>query len=187
MKIKIGYIYKILICSVVLLGTVGCSDFLDEQDPSNLTSDSFYTEPKHAEAAIAAVYADARFIGDGAGIFSSNWQMLMAPTGITTTETAQNSDLNNLYALSYDASTGHIRNWWRGVYKVISNANLVIENVPNIDMDEAEKTKILGEAKFLRAWANFLAVRIWGRCSLDHQAAVEFCRRRFFSRAIATK
>ncbi len=162
MKINIRYIHKILIFSAVLLGTVGCSDFLDEQDPSNLTSDSFYTEPKHAEAAIAAVYADARFIGDGAGIFSSNWQMLMAPTGITTTETAQNSDLNNLYALSYDASTGHIRNWWRGVYKVISNANLVIENVPNIDMDEAEKAKIMGEAKFLRAWAYFLAVRIWG-------------------------
>jgi hypothetical protein len=29
-------------------------------------------------------------------------------------------------------------------------------------MDEAAKTKVLGEARFLRAWAYFYAVRIWG-------------------------
>jgi len=153
---------KIMGFLMLLLGTVGCSDFLDEQDPSNLQPESFYTTATHAQAAIAAAYADARFVGNGAGIFSSNWQMLLAPTGITTTETAQNSDLNNLYSLSWDANTGHIRNWWRGVYKVIANANLVLDNVPGIDMDEAEKNRILGEAKFLRAWAYFYAVRLWG-------------------------
>ncbi|GGW28970.1 membrane protein [Arenibacter certesii] len=141
---------------------MGCSDFLDESDPSNLTPDSFYTTSKHAESAIAAVYADARFVGDGAGIFSSNWQLLEAVTGTSTTQTAQNSDLNNLYSLSYDANTLHIRNWWRGTYKVIANANLVLENVPGIEMEEAQKNKVLGEARFFRAWAYFYAVRLWG-------------------------
>ncbi|MEO5979022.1 MAG: RagB/SusD family nutrient uptake outer membrane protein [Chryseolinea sp.] len=150
-----------MISSLLFMGTA-CSDFLDEKDPSNLTPESFYTEPKHADAAIAAVYADSRFYGDGAGIFSSNWQMLEAPTGTTTTETAQNSDLNNLYSLSYDPNTGHIQNWWRGVYKVIANANLVLANVPKITMDEAAKKRVLGEASFFRAWAYFYAVRIWG-------------------------
>ncbi|MEH6407516.1 MAG: RagB/SusD family nutrient uptake outer membrane protein [Leeuwenhoekiella sp.] len=153
---------KIFWLLVLLLGTVSCSDFLDESDPSNLTPDSFYTSAKQAQSAIAAVYADTRFIGDGAGIFSSNWQMLMAPTGTTTTQTAQNSDLNNLYSLSYDPNTGHIKNWWRGLYRVIGNANLVLQNVPDIQMDEADKAKILGEARFLRAWAYFYAVRLWG-------------------------
>jgi hypothetical protein len=157
-KKQIGKFY---LCAV-LVAAVGCSDFLDESDPSNLTPESFYTEAKHAEAAIAAVYADARFVGDGAGIFSSNWQLLEAPTGTTTTQTAQNSDLNNLYTLSWDANTGHIRNWWRGVYKLIGNANLVLANVPNISMDEATKNKVLGEARFFRAWAYFYAVRLWG-------------------------
>lgn len=163
MKIYIRHnIGKILLGSALLLGTVGCSDFLDEQDPSNLSTDNFYTTAKQAQAAIAAVYADARFVGDGAGIFSSNWQLPMAPTGITTTETAQNSDLNNLYSLSWDPNTRHIRNWWRGIYKVIANANLVLENVPGIDMEEVEKNHILGEARFFRAWAYFYAVRLWG-------------------------
>lgn len=156
------HIGKFYLCSLMLLTTVGCSDFLDESDPSNLTPDSFYTTAKHAESAIAAVYADARFVGDGAGIFSSNWQLLEAVTGTSTTQTAQNSDLNNLYSLSYDANTLHIRNWWRGAYKVIANANLVLENVPGIEMDEAQKNKVLGEARFFRAWAYFYVVRLWG-------------------------
>ncbi|WP_026812433.1 RagB/SusD family nutrient uptake outer membrane protein [Arenibacter certesii] len=156
------HIGKFYLCSLMLLVTMGCSDFLDESDPSNLTPDSFYTTSKHAESAIAAVYADARFVGDGAGIFSSNWQLLEAVTGTSTTQTAQNSDLNNLYSLSYDANTLHIRNWWRGTYKVIANANLVLENVPGIEMEEAQKNKVLGEARFFRAWAYFYAVRLWG-------------------------
>ena len=76
------------------------TNFLEEKDPSNLTPESFYTIPDHAEAAVAAIYADTRIMWGGAGIFSSNWQLLEATTGTSTTETAQNSDLNNLYSLS---------------------------------------------------------------------------------------
>ena len=120
---------KLFLSCPLLQGMTVCSVFLKEQDPSNLTPESFYKTAKDADVAIAAAYADTRFIGDGAGIFSSNWQLLEAPTGTTTTETAQNSDLNNLYSLSYDPNTGHIQNWWRGLYKLIANTNLVIENV----------------------------------------------------------
>ena len=149
--------------SGVLLLSFGCTKFLEEKDPSNLTPEDFYTIPEHAESAIASVYADTRFFGGGAGIFSSNWQLLEAPTGTSTTETAQNANLNNLYALSYDGNVEHIVNWWNGLYKVIANANLVLEKVPTIPlMPEAQKKRILGEAKFLRAWAYFFAVRLWG-------------------------
>ncbi|WP_027302936.1 RagB/SusD family nutrient uptake outer membrane protein [Rudanella lutea] len=156
-------ITKALLCGTVLLGPVGCSDFLDEQPPSNLQPDNFFTIPDHAEAGLAAVYADTRFFGGGAGIFSSNWQLLEAMTGTSTTETAQNSDLNNLYSLSHDGNTAHIVNYWNGLYRVIANANLVLDRVPAITpMPDAQKAKILGEARFLRAWAYFTAVRLWG-------------------------
>jgi hypothetical protein len=150
-----------------MLGGSGCTDFLKEQDPSNLTPDSFYTIPDHAEAALAAAYSGLRFYGDGAGIFSSNWQLLEAVTGTATTETAQNSDLNNLYSLSYDGNTQHVVNWWNGLYRLIANANLVLEKVPNINpMPEAQRTKILSEARFLRALAYFHIVRLWGDAPL---------------------
>ncbi|MCE7067495.1 RagB/SusD family nutrient uptake outer membrane protein [Dyadobacter sp. CY326] len=163
---KLRNIGTAILCGAILLGPTSCSDFLDEQDPSNLTPESYYTIPDHAEAAVAATYAGMRFYGDGAGIFSANWQLLEAVTGTATTETGQNSDLNNLYSLTYDGNTGHIVNWWNGLYRMIANANLAIEKIPTIPFlapaTEAQKTKLIGEARFLRAWAYFYAVRLWG-------------------------
>ena len=96
----ITFLYKIAIGISVLMLPSSCTEFLKEQAPSNLTPDNFYSIPDHAEAAIASVYADLRFMGGGAGIFSANWQLLEAMTGTSTTETAQNSDLNNLNFIS---------------------------------------------------------------------------------------
>ena len=163
----IKQVSKVLLGGAILLGPVGCKDFLVEQAPSNLTPDNFYTIPDQGEAALAAVYDNLRFFGDGAGIFSSNWQLLEAPTGTSTTETAQNSDLNNLYGLVYDGNTAHVVNWWNGLYRVVAQANQTIDKVPGITpMDAAQKAKILGEAKFLRAWAYFNIVRLWGDAPL---------------------
>lgn len=163
MKITIIKNIAVLLLCAGILPETSCKKFLKETDPTNLTPSSYYTLPEHAEAAIAAVYADIRFIGDGTGIFSNNWQMLDAPTGIQTTETAQNSDLNNLYALVYDGTNLHVNQNWNGRYKVIAEANLVLDKVPGITpMDAAQKSRILGEARFLRAWAYFDLVRLWG-------------------------
>ncbi|WP_423738065.1 RagB/SusD family nutrient uptake outer membrane protein [Chitinophaga caseinilytica] len=153
---------KWLLAGVLMLGT-GCSKFLEENNPSSLTSESFYTIPEHAEAAIAAVYAETRFIGNAAAIFSGNWQMLEAVTGTSTAEATENTNLNNLYALSYDGNNLHVAQWWNGLYRVIAQANQVIDKVPGINpMNDAQKQRILGEARFLRAWAYFYAVRLWG-------------------------
>ncbi|WP_316832775.1 RagB/SusD family nutrient uptake outer membrane protein [Pedobacter aquatilis] len=163
MKINIKNIFLLLLLSGAVMSNSGCKKFLDDTDPTNLSPSSFYTLPEHAEAGIAAVYAEIRFIGGGAGIFSNNWQMYDAPTGMQITETAQNSDLNNLYSLIYDGSNLHVNQNWNGFYKVIAQANLVLDKVPGINpMDGAQKKRILGEASFLRAWAYFYLVRLWG-------------------------
>ena len=162
-KQLISKIYKIALIGVIVFGQSACSDFLTEKAPTNLTPTNFYTIPDHAEAAIAATYSELRFIGNGAGIFSANWQLLEALTGTSTTETAQNSDLNNLYGLVHDGYTVHLVNYWGGLYKVIAQANQVLDRVPAITlMDAKQKSKILGEARFLRASAYFTAVRLWG-------------------------
>jgi hypothetical protein len=163
MKFNIVKSLSKVLLSIALLISSGCTKFLQEKDPTNLQPDNFYTIPQQAQAAIASVYAGTRFITGAANIVSINWQMLDAVTGTATTESAQNSDLNNLLGLAYDGSNQHVINWWNGLYKVIANANLVLDKVPGITpMDDIEKKKILGEALFLRAWAYFYAVRLWG-------------------------
>jgi hypothetical protein len=149
---------------VLLLGMgTGCKKFLHEQDPSNLSPDSYFTLPEHADAGIAAAYSNTRFIGGGAGIFANNFQMLEAVTGTVKTETGQNTDLNNLLGLAYNGDNVFVGNWWSGLYSVIAQTNLVLQKVPAINpMDTVKKRKILGEAQFLRAWSYFYLVRLYG-------------------------
>ena len=162
MKYNFKHISTLVLLAMMVFGT-GCKKFLEEQDPSNLSPDTYYTIPEHAEAALAAAYAQTRFIGSGAGIFVANFSMLEVVTGTAKTETGQNSDLNNLIGLQYNGDNLLIRNWWNGLYSVIAQTNLVLEKVPAITpMDEARKAQILGEARFLRAWAYFYLVRLYG-------------------------
>src|SRR6476469_8435944 len=133
MTIKRFKIKEILAAVFLIISVTGCNKFLEERDPSNLTPETYYKTPEHAEAAIAAAYANTRFINGGAGIFVNNFQMLEAVTGTAKTETGQNSDLNNLLGLVYNGDNLLIRNWWNGLYSVIAQTNLVLERVPGIN------------------------------------------------------
>lgn len=142
----------------------GCKKYLEEkEDPSNLSPDNYYTLPEHAEASIASAYSNTRFIGNSAGIFAVNFTMLEVVTGTAKTETGQNTDLNNLIGLAHNGDNVFVRNWWNGLYGVIAQTNLTLQKVPGIPlMDETRRKQILGEAMFLRAWAYFYLVRLYG-------------------------
>jgi len=162
MQLTIKRFCLILICGA-MFAVSGCSKFLEEEDPSNLTPDNFYTLPEHADAALTAIYANLRFIGNGTGIFSNNYQLLEAPTGTTNSETGQNSDLNNLLNLAYNPDNLHVRQWWQNLYLNIANANQAIAKIPGINpMDEAQKARNMGEAYFLRALHYYWLVRLFG-------------------------
>lgn len=51
---------------------------------------------------------------------------------------------------------------WRNAFLGIRRANLVIENVPTIEMDQSTKERIVAEAKFLRAYNYFILVTLYG-------------------------
>src|SRR5688572_22042913 len=108
---------KVLLLSAVMISS-SCNKFLEEEDPSNLTEETYFTLPGHADAAIAAAYAQTRFIGGGAGIFVQNWSLPEVLSGLARTETGQNSDLNNLIGLSYNGDNLLITQWWNGLYSV---------------------------------------------------------------------
>ena len=164
MKIyKIKGLNRALTIALITTTILSCSDFLEENNQSSLNPDSFFKTNTHAESGLNAVYAATRDVFGGfSGGNSSNWHLLEALTGQSINNSSGNPDLNSLSSLSYNSNLIHARTVWAGTYKLIANANLVIENVPDIFMSEDRKKQILGEAYFLRAWAYFNAVRIWG-------------------------
>lgn len=55
---------------------------------------------------------------------------------------------------------------WNDIYSSINRANLVIERVPEIAMDEELKTQYVAEARFLRAFGYHHLARLWGAVPL---------------------
>lgn len=162
MKITLKNISKLFLGGMFVIGT-GCSDFLKEEDPSNIAPSTFFVVPEDAQAAVYGIYENLRFHGDGAGIFSANFQMLDAFSGTAITETGQNSDLNNLYGFQHNGDNLHLTQWWRQLYDGVANANLAIEQIPAIpNIKEAEAQKWVGHAKFMRALHYFWLVQLWG-------------------------
>ena len=71
-------------------------------------------------------------------------------------------DIAMLYDARMITNSRYNRNLWNQTWKAVNDANAVIDNVPNIDMDATLQAQIIGEAKFLRALSYFNMVRRWG-------------------------
>lgn len=150
--------------SIVLAAmSVSCSDFLAEENQSNFTQENYFKTAEQAKTAINALYADLRFVTDGAGTYGeSPFMMLEFPTGLLNTEVGQSQFNRDLRTLSTNAENNYFNVWWERSYGAIANANLSIKRIPEIEMNEDQKQRLIGEAKFMRAFHYFNLVRIFG-------------------------
>jgi len=57
---------------------------------------------------------------------------------------------------------GYIADYYPAIYKLINNANHVIEKTANLQTDDPRQEEIIAEAKFLRALAHFYVLRLHG-------------------------
>ncbi|UOB17811.1 RagB/SusD family nutrient uptake outer membrane protein [Abyssalbus ytuae] len=154
---------KIFIISFLLITASGCSDFLDEENKSDYTQENYFKTAEHAESAINTLYAALRFVSDGSGTYGeSPFMMLEFPTGLLNTEVGQSQYNNNYRNLTANAEDNYAYIWWDRSYEAIANANLAIERIPAINMNEGDKNKFVGQAKFMRAFHYFNLVRMFG-------------------------
>ena len=62
------------------------------------------------------------------------------------------NELLQLESFTGKSNTALLESEWSADYEGIYRANVVLEKVPGIEMDEKLKARILGEARFIRAW-----------------------------------
>ncbi len=149
-------------CTVLLSG---CSKFLDEQDPSNFTTGTYFTKPQHAQAVVDATYASMRDPMES-GFGGGAWTMVEFATGQSGTDLGQAVDSYYVKDLKNTSDNGYGQTIWTAYYRGIANANLAITKIPGIDMDKTQAQKLMGEAYFLRAWYYFQLVRLFGNIPL---------------------
>ncbi|CAM4291728.1 RagB/SusD family nutrient uptake outer membrane protein [Zobellia nedashkovskayae] len=155
---------------VVLMGFsliigVGCSDFLEETDPSNITADSYFKTAEHAETSVYSIYSNLRSVRGGS-YGGSPWLMLEFATGLADSDLGQADNSNIIRNLTNTSDNAYGKSYWDSSFQGIANANLAIANIPDIAMDEGQKNQLLGEARFLRAYYYYNLVRIFGSVPL---------------------
>jgi starch-binding outer membrane protein, SusD/RagB family len=165
MNIPIKNLSQIFLCGALLFAGTSCSDFLEEPDKSNFTVDTYFKKPEHAESAVNSIYESLRAT-TGGGFNGAPWMMLEFATGLANTELGQ--AVNSIFVrnLVNNSDNSYGGTYWTSSYRGIANANLAIDKIPGITMDEAQKNKYLGEARFLRAHYYFNLVRIFGKIPL---------------------
>lgn len=160
---------KVLIGIFLLIFSTSCSDFLKE-DPQNLVATSnYYTTEQDAVAAVNSVYAylGSYNSGNTAGIYHSTFWVTI---GLASDEMLNNQlgtpQFDQLTTFSHNAENVAIEEIWRMHYKSIFLANIAIERIPTIEMNEILRKRLVNEAKFLRGLLYFNLVRMFGEIPL---------------------
>jgi hypothetical protein len=165
MKKRIINKYMLAIAIIVAVMLTGCSKFLEESDPSNFSTGSFFKNATQAKSSVNAIYASMRDpLGSGFG--GGAWTMVEFATGLAGTDLGQAVNSYYVKDLINTADNGYGLTIWTSYYRGIANANTSIAYIPKVNMDEAEKKKLLGQAYFLRAWYYFNLVQMFGNIPL---------------------
>jgi starch-binding outer membrane protein, SusD/RagB family len=150
------FILTILAISFI---AISCEDDLDIGNPNQLTTESFWKTSTDAVEGVNAVYSTLH--RGGISRWMPFYYIIRSDEGKSTspaTEIVNNMD----QFLVTDYNFWGAYDVWRDNYVGIFRANQVIAYVPEIEMDETLKQRVIGEAKFLRGMFYYHLVTLWG-------------------------
>ncbi len=143
-----------------LLAILGCSeDFLENPPLTTITDETFPETANDAYLVTNAAYNNLR-----------NWWItggypladIMSGDQTKGSEDGSNPDLQQFEEFTFNPSHAYILAMYQTLFQSVRQANIVIEKVPDIPMDESLKSRYIAEAKFIRAYIYFHMVRLWG-------------------------
>jgi hypothetical protein len=143
---------KKIVCYICLiLSITGCKKQLDLQNPNSKTIDLYWKTADDAQLGVNAIYNS--LIQDGT--YMRMFPALTDVRGDDFTGDSPWGDLVQVGKFSIPSSSGPVQWIWAAHYQMIWRANQVIINVPAIEMNAELKTRIIGQARFLRGLALF--------------------------------
>ncbi|WP_372634964.1 RagB/SusD family nutrient uptake outer membrane protein [Fodinibius sp.] len=167
--------YSLYIVLLVLIsGLTACHDSVTDLKPeSELTEANFYQTAADMERAILGVYNGYQ------QRYPRNWVVFETPTDhVHKSEYDFIGGLLQVDQLSFHPSNDIFENFWQSNYNGIFRANKVIQSLDNPDdLPSADRNRIEGEARFLRALYYFDMVRAFGGVpEITSQVTIEDAR-----------
>jgi hypothetical protein len=138
----------------------GCSDFIQTDPPSNrLVKSVVFSDDNSAISAITGIYTDLSVNSFASGLVTflagySADEFRYFSTDVGYVQFFQNSVL---------PANGNISSLWNSCYHTIYLSNSAIEGLSNANgVTSSVKGQLIGEAKFLRAFAHFYLTVLFG-------------------------
>lgn len=149
---KIMRLISLLTCTLLI--STACDDDLILDPISSISSSSFWKNEGHAQSAIVGMHFKMLEVSN---LLREYGELRADHVDDGVVSVGSPVHLNILTPDNHDGAAD-----WSKIYALINDANLILKNVPLIDFDENQKNDVLAQAYFMRAWAYFLAVRLWG-------------------------
>ena len=142
---------------VIAAALVSCGDSLDQTPLSSLAQGNLPATDADAIALVNSVYQV------NVGKSTAFGYMTDLVTETTISGENPNGGGGLLGLLKWDATNSYIVGMWSDLYKGITNANDVVDNVlGNSKISASIQQRVVGEAQFLRAYYLNYAVQFWG-------------------------
>lgn len=153
------WIYILMVLG--LFSTSSCKDYLEFPPEGSIPAESFFVTEDHAVQSVNSIYAHLR-----------GWEMVAFAYIIMQEVPSDNSQkgsavgdasfINDYDNFTYTPNQFVVKDYWSGRYRGVNLCNQSISNIPGITMNESLKTRLIAEAKFLRALIYFDLVRAYG-------------------------
>ncbi|HLG39190.1 MAG TPA: RagB/SusD family nutrient uptake outer membrane protein, partial [Chitinophagaceae bacterium] len=155
-------INKIIIAGLLVFTCIiACDKKLDVLDENNPTTESYFKTAAELQNGVNAIYSTLR----SASLVGREWFFTHDMRGGETWAGGAQLEAPRAELLKQPSpapSNAVMTNVWTGCYQMINRANLILSKAPGVTDDVALKDKLVGESKFLRAWAYFELVTQWG-------------------------
>ena len=156
------YLKCTLFVALVALVSSCESDYLEPAPTSVISSANYYTTPEQVETAVLNIYDGIQGVFDFGMDENRALQLEFYLTEMRSDNTRTKSsegEAAQFESYAVEATNGIVANYYQSYYNVIYRANVALEN---IDAAGSMAGKLEAEAKFLRAYAYFNLVRLFG-------------------------
>jgi starch-binding outer membrane protein, SusD/RagB family len=148
-----------VIFPMTMIFITGCQKYLEEQNPSQVTTEFLYTTAEGLQSAVNGLYSIER--GQVDDNESNDFALIQGDLG---------TDIDFMRAGVYPSTAryrldGNLPNqtvilgWWRKWYQIIERTNSIITFGKEADISDSTKKLILREAYIYRAYSYFWLVR----------------------------
>jgi hypothetical protein len=155
--IKTNYI---LIAFTIIMVASCKKSFVDIRPQGQFLSEFYYANEEQAYSALVGVYDPLR---KNAGGFENMIALMNSGSDDHVTGGGGATDGLQLQAFSNYTMTANLMavSYWNDPYQGITRANLLLQKLPGVNMDDNLKARFGAEAKALRAWYYFSLVRMF--------------------------